>query len=518
MFSKDIPDIGHRIEPLLRLKIQFPSTCRQFPAGVFREQNLDLSKKEVSNTLSITLSSLEAKGVQKPAHLTSQKHVAMNALIVNDVHHPVILKSLFPVLLSKNYSVTSFLTLLNVDICVILVSSLFISDRASPASYSMTLADTAAECFPEEVLDNLLSFFETFDSYEQSMERHPRLLLAIMRLMISKPNFIYLHPSQRRFFHSDSTISKYRLLIFTIYAISRGLHDPDNALLPFCHRGVFEAILSCITSDLFIGTSTRSQNGSEYGTLVWTCRAHALACIAWFIERRSDFGVFVPLAKWATRPLFYNLLRVVAQSDEYDQDDAQLLPHQRFGSLFGVISFLFGQGLFRGICHAYEPFQQERSLEYIAQRNSLHTWFIEALQGYITFISEATDQSVSWNHRGIEPEALQSHIEDLHQVSVILANCMSIAFKDAPGCPILSALASISPEHPKWNTLLDIINWHIDIDTFLESYYSDSREVIPPGDAKCLKKNLNEILEVLTDCVETAKAHNSGIYRVGGWY
>ncbi len=206
----------------------------------------------------------------------------------------------------------------------------------------------------------------------------------------------------------------------------------------------------------------------------------------------------------------------MAQSDEYDQDDTQILPHQRFGSLFGVISFLLGQGLCRGICHVYEPFQQERSLEYIAQRNSLYIWFIEALQGYITFLSEATDQSVSGNHRDIEPEALQSHIEDLHQVSVILAICMSIAFNDAPRRPIPSALASISPDQPQWNSLLDIVNWYINSDTFFESYYSDSREVIPPGDATHLKKNLNEILEALTDCVETAKAHNSGIYRVGG--
>ncbi len=206
----------------------------------------------------------------------------------------------------------------------------------------------------------------------------------------------------------------------------------------------------------------------------------------------------------------------MAQSDEYDPDDTQILPHQRFGSLVDVISFLLGQGLSRGFCHAYERFQQERSLEYIVQRSSLHIWFIETLQGYVTLLSEATDQSVSGNHTSIEPEALQSHIKDLHQVSVILTICMSIAFNDAPRRPILSALASISPDHPKWNTLLDIVNWHIDSDTFLESYSSDSREVIPPGDAKRLKKNLNEILEVLTDCVQTAKAHNSGIYRVGG--
>ncbi len=62
---KDIPDIDCRIAPLLRLEIKFPSTCQQFPFGVFGGHNLDFSKKEVSNALSITLSSLEAKGIQK---------------------------------------------------------------------------------------------------------------------------------------------------------------------------------------------------------------------------------------------------------------------------------------------------------------------------------------------------------------------------------------------------------------------------------------------------------------------
>ncbi|KAK0201297.1 hypothetical protein DFS33DRAFT_1124136 [Desarmillaria ectypa] len=108
------------------------------------------------------------------------------------------------------------------------------------------------------------------------------------------------------------------------------------------------------------------------------------------------------------------------------------------------------------------------------------------------------------------------HIEDLHQPPVILAICMSIALNGIPRRPILSALASIAPDHREWNTLLDIVDWHIDDDAFLESYYSDSREVIPAGDTKRLKKNLKEVVDVLTDCVEIAKDRNSGIYWVGG--
>ncbi len=519
---KDIPDIDRRVEQLLRLEIQFPPLRREPQFGGY---DLDLSNKYIYfDGLSTTLSSLEATHIRKPIHLPSQKQVAMNALAHNDVHHPVVWKSLFLRAVEQGLFNRTSDTVLNVDMCFNLVASLFLTERASPASYSTTLADTAAECFPDEVLDNLLSFFENFDLYQESMDRRPRLLLAIMRLLVlnsehSELNLIDLHSSQRRFFHSDSTISKYRLLIVALYAISRDLHDPDNPPLLLCHRGVFEAILSYITSDLFIGTSTRSQNGSEYGTLVWTCRAHALASIAWFIERGSDFGVIVPLTEWATRPLFSNLLRVMAQSDEYYQYNTQRqVPHQRFGSLFGVISFLLSQGLSGGISHAYETFRQERSLEYIAQRSSLHIWFIEGLQGYITLLSEATDQSVTGNNTSIEPETLQSHIEDLHQVPIILAVCMSIALNGVPRRPILSALASIAPDHPEWNTLLDIVDWHVDDDAFLESYYSDSREVIPPGDAKRLKKFLKEIVDVLTDCVGTAKdrsSSDSGINWVG---
>ncbi len=101
----------------------------------------------------------------------------------------VILRSVFPRAVEQVFFSRTIDTVFNVDMCVILVSSLFISDRASPALYSTTLADTAVECFPDEVLDNLLSFFSTFYSYEQSMERQPRLLLAIMHLMVSKLKF-----------------------------------------------------------------------------------------------------------------------------------------------------------------------------------------------------------------------------------------------------------------------------------------------------------------------------------------
>ncbi|KAK0226810.1 hypothetical protein EDD85DRAFT_795131 [Armillaria nabsnona] len=185
----------------------------------------------------------------------------------------------------------------------------------------------------------------------------------------------------------------------------------------------------------------------------------------------------------------------MTQSDEYYQDTIQRLPHHRFGSLFSVISFLLGQGLSGGIYHCI----------------ALHIWFNEGLQGYITLLSEAINKSVTINHTCIEPEALQSHIENLHRAPIILAVCMSIAVNSVPRRPVLSALAAISPDHPVCNMVLDIVKWHIDDDAFLQSYCSDSRKVIPPGDGLRLKKNLREAVDLLTDWFGKAKDHNSGI-------
>ncbi|KAK0442506.1 uncharacterized protein EV420DRAFT_1485327 [Desarmillaria tabescens] len=417
---KDISDIDWKIEQLLRLEIRFPPLRPQF-----RSYDLDLSQKHIYFCgLTAMLTCLEAAHIRMPASLPWQNQVVMNALTYNDVHHPVVWKILFTCAVDQGlFSRASDSSL---------VASLFLPDRLSSASSWMTLADTAAECFPDEVLDNLLSFFENFDLYQKSVERRPRpaLLLAIMRLLVlnsehSELNLTGVHSSQRRFFHNNSTISKYRLLIVALYA--KGL--------------------------------------PQYRPLVWTCRAHALACMAWFIEQGSDLGGVVPLTEWA-------------------------------------MSFLLGRGFSGGIFNAYETFREERSLQYIAQRGSLHIWAIEGFQGYITLLSEATDET-----------AMGHHTLHLHQASVILSICMSVALNGIPRRPILSALALIAPDHHEWNTLLNIADWHIDEDSFLESYYSDSREVIPPGDAKRLKKNLKEVVNVLTDCIRATNDHSSGVHR-----
>ncbi|KAK0433915.1 uncharacterized protein EV420DRAFT_1654321 [Desarmillaria tabescens] len=318
---KDTPDIDCKIEQLLRLEIRFPPLRPQFGS-----YDLDLSQKHIYfYGLTATLTCLEAAHIRMPASLPSQNQVVMNALTYNDVRHPVVWKIFVTRAVDQGLFSRASDSFLDSEMCFSLVASLFLPDQLSSASSWITLADTAAECFPDEVLDNLLSFFENFDLHQESMERRPRpaLLLAIMRLLVldsehSELNLTGVHSSQRRFFHNNSTISKYPLLTIALYAISRGIHDPDTSPFLFCHRGVFEAILPYITSELFVGTSTHSQKGlPQYGPLVSTCCAHALACMASFIEQGSDFGGVVPLTEWATRSLFSNLLRVLAQRDEY---------------------------------------------------------------------------------------------------------------------------------------------------------------------------------------------------------
>ncbi|PBK86000.1 hypothetical protein ARMGADRAFT_1087030 [Armillaria gallica] len=92
---KDIPNIDHRIEPLLRLERLFRPSSWKFPFGLFGEHDLDFSRKDISDTLSTTLSSLDDLHIRMPVGMDSQKKVAMNALSDNRFHHPDVWKSIF---------------------------------------------------------------------------------------------------------------------------------------------------------------------------------------------------------------------------------------------------------------------------------------------------------------------------------------------------------------------------------------------------------------------------------------
>ncbi len=93
----------------------------------------------------------------------------MNALALNDVHHPVVWIGVFLRAVDQGLFSRASDTVLSIDMCFSLVASLFLGDRASTTSYRKPLADTAVEYFPDNVLDNLLSFFEYFDLYQESM-------------------------------------------------------------------------------------------------------------------------------------------------------------------------------------------------------------------------------------------------------------------------------------------------------------------------------------------------------------
>ncbi len=63
---KNVPDVDHKLEQLLRLEIQFPALRREPQLGGY---NLDFSNKHIYfDGLSTTLSSLEATHILKPAH------------------------------------------------------------------------------------------------------------------------------------------------------------------------------------------------------------------------------------------------------------------------------------------------------------------------------------------------------------------------------------------------------------------------------------------------------------------
>ncbi|KAK0184774.1 hypothetical protein F5146DRAFT_1144894 [Armillaria mellea] len=439
--DSDDPDIDCSIEQLLRLEIKFPALCRGLQ---FWGYGLDFRNIDISDTLLITLSSLQATMyTHKPAPSHDLRDIIRDALAHNDVHHPVVWKSLFLCAVDNGLFSRKDDIILNVDMCFSLLASLFHPEsvyRPSPASSTTTLADIT-----------------------DSMEHRPRLLVTIIHLLVlnsesSGLNLIDAHSSQC-FFHLHSTLSKYRLLVIALVVISRELHDPLKVKSSlFWHRGVFKVISAYITSNLFIGACTSSQNhsesdhvlkSSEYITILWTCHAHALLCMASFIERGTEFKVVVPLQEWAMWPIFSNILRVMAQSDDYYNHNlpAQPLPHQQFRSLFDIISFLLGQGFSGRSFQAYDTFQQEQALQCIVQQSALHRCIIGGLQGYITFLADATKQVGNPNSIMSEEE-LQSHIESLHDPSVILAICISIALNCmTQRHPILSALASIAPNY-----------------------------------------------------------------------
>ncbi|KAK0494290.1 hypothetical protein EDD18DRAFT_365480 [Armillaria luteobubalina] len=212
---KDIPNIEHKIEPLLRLEILFPELRRNFPSGIFGEHNLDFSKK-LSNTLSITLSSMEDSYFQKPI---DQKEVAIYSLLADrNLHHPVVWKKLLDRGVAKEQLFHDRWDVLTIDMCFSMVKSIYLPDCHPPTSCGCTLVCAAVTYYKPDILKSLLSFFESFDPHKDAVDPERRLPLAIVRALVSN-SASAVHPGPHSPFHHDSKISKYQLLHVALHAV-----------------------------------------------------------------------------------------------------------------------------------------------------------------------------------------------------------------------------------------------------------------------------------------------------------
>ncbi|KAK0226833.1 hypothetical protein EDD85DRAFT_891038, partial [Armillaria nabsnona] len=152
---KDIPNIGGRIEPLLRLEILFPALRRKFPSRLFGEHHLDFSRK-LSNTLLITLSSIDDERIQKPAE---QNQVFMDALADNGVHHPLVWKKLLDLYGVNEELFHDWGDAFTIEMCLNLVTRIYLPEDSPPESYSCTLAHALITSHKKEILTGLLAFF-----------------------------------------------------------------------------------------------------------------------------------------------------------------------------------------------------------------------------------------------------------------------------------------------------------------------------------------------------------------------
>ncbi len=509
---KDIPNIDRRIEPLLRLEILFPGLRREFPSGLFGEHNLDFSKR-LSNTFLVTLSSIDDAHIQKP----TQNQVIMDALADNGVHHPLVWAKLLDCYADKEKLIHGAGHGFTIEMCLNLVTSIYLPKDSPPESYSYTLAYALVTFYKKETLIGLLAFFSTSEPHNDLVDHERRLPLAIVRALAPDSEALSTFNShQRHRFHDDSTISKYGLLRVALHVIHKDIHHPVNPPSKQWRTDVFWAILSFIMSDFFTGCSLSNPEYSEFKHPFWTCRAYALACMASLMGGGRESCDVEWKAEWATKPLFLNILRVIHDERVADAPPPPaiqaILDPPRVDSIIGVVGWLLCQAFKRGIPGAYEAFRENGSLGYIAKKSSLHLELIEGLRGYITGLSDAKTGKFP---RIQSDEFPDRHIQDLHRAPVIRCICASIVRSVTPPRPFLSSLTSIAPHDDKWPNILQTLN-------SLDDEYRDSVQCYTlhptdngtPNDLKRWKKDMKEIVLILAKCLEVEKGSNIDINQV----
>ncbi|PBK86025.1 hypothetical protein ARMGADRAFT_1035990 [Armillaria gallica] len=437
----------------------------------------------------------------------------MDALADNGVHHPLIWKKLLGHYVDKEKMFHDLWDVFTIEMCLNLVTSIYLPEDIPPELYSCTLAYTLVTSHKKEILKGLLALFLASESHNDPVDCERRLSLAIVRALApdSAPSTFNLH--QPHPFHEDSTISKYRLLRVALHAIHKDIHHLVNPPSKQWRTDVFWAILSFIMSDLFTGCSLSNPEYSEFKQPFWTCRAYALACMASLMGGGRESCDVEWKAEWATKPLFLNILRVIHDERVADAPPPPavqvILDPPRVDSIIGVVGWLLCQAFKRGIPGAYEAFRQNGSLGYIAKKSSLYLELIEALRGYITGLSDAK----TGKFPGIQSDEFPDrHIQDLHRAPVIRCICASIVRSVTPPRPMLSSLTSIAPHDDKWPNILQTLN-------SLDDEYPDSVQCYTlhptdngtPNDLKRWKKDMKEIVRILAECLEVAKSSNIDI-------
>ncbi|KAK0226805.1 hypothetical protein EDD85DRAFT_795126 [Armillaria nabsnona] len=186
---KDIPNIGGRIEPLLHLEILFPAQSREFPSRLFGEHNLDFSRK-LSNILSITLSAIDDVHIQKPKE---QNQVVMDALADNDVHHPLVWEKLLDHYVDKEKLFCDAGDGFTIEMCLNLVTSIYLPQDSPPESYSCLLAFfPTSESYNDLVDPNNLEYSEFKDHFWTGSTY---ALACMASLMGGGPEYCVIEPN-----------------------------------------------------------------------------------------------------------------------------------------------------------------------------------------------------------------------------------------------------------------------------------------------------------------------------------
>lgn len=514
---KDIPNIGRRIEPLLRLERLFPQLRQRDSSGIFGKHKLNFSMKSFSGPLLTTLSTYkDPPYIKVDWGQYSMNKLAITALNNNRLHHPTVWRDIynntFPCGLLYNYThpsrngpldpATFFGPDFTSEMYLWFLQAIYPSERNRSTSPACTLADAAVQLDKRNIITVLLSLFPEHPLNEsESSER--TLLFSIMHFSLRNTDSAQstVHSRQHRFVLDDY---KWQLLRIAVPALNRIVHPLNKSLRKF-DAEVFQEIGAYIASDLFLSGNRRP----FLARVLWRrYTKDAVHCVASLMHREPRFHVLVPREKWATTSLFLNIAKLwqfsqpgkfilwcmpQAEFRPCYQGHIQLRPRDDFNHVNCFIIYILSQGFSRGVKEAYEAFRDQCGWDYIARHAYVHPKAIDGVTSYFTGLSEATKKENE------KPDATfpSSYIDDLHQAKTIRSICATIVNSGVPPRPILNSLASIDPKHTNW---LDILAELRSSGEFsIEKY--DFRRRLSDDEVERLKKEMMHAVDILEKCL-----------------